>query len=1342
MSPSGRGRVADAVQVCHKGHDVTYSRYSRFFCDCGAGKRPGHTCSALAPRESESVSPNGQLESSSGNGARSADGNSSRLDSQEEEAELSNWISECDRLPGQLTRQVRESLLHKLRCSQVSRCRCLCLSDVEMAKVSQSLTRIYDNLVATIESNEGGLLGDSAELQELKVSFSQENKQIQLRRSLKPGSFSTVGLGHLTATNVCGEEDAANKDSMFDARGQTRSEEKFSLLSLTSTGLIVLVDGDQFVVVDSRKKLLDASSASLGMEKGSVKTISKASISFPIFRLACSFSTARYVAAAGKCSVMSFELSPSGKVLGSQSLELPDCKGAEEFRIVDIMWLPTMETHLLVITTRFCHVLDVSSTSGEPVLSLADSEGGKLKGATIIHSSSSTTLLVLTDQGALKSFPLRADANPTGLTGQLHDRMELPAELSSRRCRAVYFSNRSRLLLCSLDSDQLLVATVASGYAAMKEHQILDFKEHKTIPDRFVDVGHTWGHILCATDSGAAGVLQFGSSIRFTWLQYGSGSSPKVVGISQCTFLRPSLPGLLLLNDDGSLQSWILSDCNIKVNESSASGEEESRAVTKITFPVDFFEKGVCITQRVKISGEGNRGPVEVNRKSSGSNEPLISSQMDQMKIFVQNPNPEFCIIGFLVLVGDALLNNVPAEFHVHDRIIETKPGVKRWYPIPFTNEEILNADKEVVLNIAGCHSSGNPPAIDQLEVYGMRKDKFGFNERQKRQLQLHALKEKPRKAKRAASRCSDPLEKTSISILNCLAVHWSVGGLQSLERDFQKCREKFLSELPKTLIQRRPLSIRPALKRLLKVLFPAKDVYCESKDQLQLRSFAEVFEKIGRNDLAALQILSASNFSLFSGIVARVLARRPNHFCSIMQSRPTFLENMVKCFWMIFDTPNWQLPPELEPSTDSFISAMHSYASHLIQLALLNLKGAVKLNSGSSIFSSNNSSLENFRKILECLIYGLQSQYPRLRYNFCQHIELLAAGTSDSTNTEVHFEDANQIHDHTDPLRLGPMYWEECVVADQGLEQDGQSSIVYCCDKCGLQPVVGTRWHCRVCKDFDLCNNCYQGIREAASQPDSTRSPTDVWLYPANVDPTDEEALLKLAISMSLEVEQPRPVDFFFASEFLHAVCLSMPSLFERGGTCCVPTFYLVLKFANGNLRDDGETLAALSEAISDHILSREILSPSMSTRKLQPLCYSLKLLTHLVSGPAKSMVGRKSSEKLTEKTLLLWQPTSSIGLNPETLKILSRDKFLSFLHRSFEAAVDELEKNDSSAVSELENLGGKVKYLSPSWLLKDFDRLYSEDGAIDIGQEEEEKENSVTSAVVRGLVADASCV
>jgi hypothetical protein len=53
---------------------------------------------------------------------------------------------------------------------------------------------------------------------------------------------------------------------------------------------------------------------------------------------------------------------------------------------------------------------------------------------------------------------------------------------------------------------------------------------------------------------------------------------------------------------------------------------------------------------------------------------------------------------------------------------------------------------------------------------------------------------------------------------MNALAVHWSVGGLQSLESQCRTCRDKLLEELPKHLFAQRPPALRPALKRLLKV--------------------------------------------------------------------------------------------------------------------------------------------------------------------------------------------------------------------------------------------------------------------------------------------------------------------------------------------------------------------------------------------------------------------------------------------------------------------------------------------------------------------------------------------
>ena len=38
---------------------------------------------------------------------------------------------------------------------------------------------------------------------------------------------------------------------------------------------------------------------------------------------------------------------------------------------------------------------------------------------------------------------------------------------------------------------------------------------------------------------------------------------------------------------------------------------------------------------------------------------------------------------------------------------------------------------------------------------------------------------------------------------------------------------------------------------------------------------------------------------------------------------------------------------------------------------------------------------------------------------------------------------------------------------------------IQYCCDVCGVCPIVGARWHCALCRDFDVCEQCHDGNEE-----------------------------------------------------------------------------------------------------------------------------------------------------------------------------------------------------------------------------------------------------------------------
>lgn len=155
----------------------------------------------------------------------------------------------------------------------------------------------------------------------------------------------------------------------------------------------------------------------------------------------------------------------------------------------------------------------------------------------------------------------------------------------------------------------------------------------------------------------------------------------------------------------------------------AAASEEEGKVPTRPTFPVDVFEKGACITQKIRITGDfATRPPLDVVRKFSSAAQPIVSPHVDHLKVVIQNQNAEMCIIGLLVLVGEALNAHIPTELHIMDRVVETQPGVKRWYQLPLTTEEILNSDRELVLSTLGSHVASNPPVIDQIEVFGMRK--------------------------------------------------------------------------------------------------------------------------------------------------------------------------------------------------------------------------------------------------------------------------------------------------------------------------------------------------------------------------------------------------------------------------------------------------------------------------------------------------------------------------------------------------------------------------------------------------------------------------------------------
>ena len=120
--------------------------------------------------------------------------------------------------------------------------------------------------------------------------------------------------------------------------------------------------------------------------------------------------------------------------------------------------------------------------------------------------------------------------------------------------------------------------------------------------------------------------------------------------------------------------------------------------------------------------------------------------------------------------------------------------------------------------------------------------------------------------------------------------------------------------------------------------------------------------------------------------------------------------------------------------------------------------------------------------------------------------------------------------------------------------------------------------------------------------------SECDDWLYPPNVDPSDEDTLTKLAIAIrcththsqthththththedtltklamarSLEPEHPRPFSTY-ASSLLRQLCSSFSGMMQTAsGARCIPTVHLLMRLVtHSSLRDDGTSMAFLA--------------------------------------------------------------------------------------------------------------------------------------------------------------------
>lgn len=367
------------AQVCHEGHDISYSRYSRFFCDCGANPRRGVVCKSLKPRPPQPRSRRASVSSKTA-------------------APIEN----------QYTVELPPAVLDSLKTA------------LKEKNLAQNLYKLYETVLSYYKQRKASHMEHDLDTDDL---FSTQKKiesknSFEYKRHVKGGSFDVRFKFNDRDSNTLRTALANN----YIAR---------SGLSINSQGKIAIAEGDCVTIADPSRLLEEGTSV---LDKHHCKVYSRTVMGFEVVGVSFNKQCECYLAVAGikQCRVLTFN--NNYQVVNQLELNLSlDSLDSSNF-IIQAQWVPGSQVHLgkplgicllinlAVITQQFVKIYDLSKDNICPVQALNILDD-KIQSTTFIYSlnpdSDEVHIAVLTLKGNLytkKLFDTSEEQGPVVLT--------------------------------------------------------------------------------------------------------------------------------------------------------------------------------------------------------------------------------------------------------------------------------------------------------------------------------------------------------------------------------------------------------------------------------------------------------------------------------------------------------------------------------------------------------------------------------------------------------------------------------------------------------------------------------------------------------------------------------------------------------------------------------------------------------------------------------------------------------------------------------------------------------------------------------------------------------------
>ncbi|GJR24096.1 auxin transport protein BIG [Tanacetum coccineum] len=1197
-----KGCCSVCAKVCHRGHRVVYSRSSRFFCDCGAGGVRGSSCQCLKPRKF-----------TGGNSAptRNAGNLHSFLPFTEDGDQLPDSESDVDE-DGSLDmdNSVRLSFPREIQEAMPSMIKGLDVEDRVLELCSLLLPSVTTRRDSNLSKDKNISLGEDKVL-----SFSTD--LLQLKKAYKSGSLDL---------KIKADYSNAKELKSHLASGSLVK----SLLSVSTRGRLAVGEGDKVAIFDVGQLIGQATNAPVTADKANVKPLSKNVVRFEIVHLAFNPLVENYLAVAGYEDCQVLTVSHRGEVSDRLAIELA-LQGAYIRRIE---WVPGSQVQLMVVTNRFVKIYDLSQDNISPMHYITLQEDTIVDATLAVVSQARVFLLVLSELGRIFRLELSNDGNAGAKT--LKEVVETPGRETHAKGSSLYFSSTYKLLFTSYQDGTTLVGRLSHGALSLSEISAVyedeqDGKRHSAGLHRFKELLAGSGLFVCfsSVKSNAALTVSIGEhEVLAQNMRNGVYSTSVLVGITAYKPLSKDKIHCLVLHDDGSLQIYthvpvgVEAGANVIPDKVKKLGSDilnsKAYASLKPEFPLDFFEKTVCITTDVKLSGDAIRnGDSEGAKQSLASEDGFLESPTPAgFKVTVSNSNPDIVMVGFRVHVGNTSANHIPSDITIFQRVIKLDEGMRSWYDIPFTVAESLLADEEITISVGPTFNRSTLPRIDTLEIYGRAKDEFGWKEKMDAVLDMEARvlgssswvagSGKKRRAGQAAP-IDEQVVADGLNLLSRLYALCKPQGCSTVEEVKSELSKLKCKQLLETIFEsdREPL-LQAGACRVLQAVFPRKEIYYQVKDSMRLlgvvRSTSTLLSRLGVGGSTSGWIIE--EFTAQMHAVSKIAIHRRSNLATFLETHGSeVVDGLMQVLWGILDIEQ----PETQTMNNIVIASVdliYSYAECLVSHENVTAGDAVApaVNLFKKLLFSSNEAVQTASS-LAISSRLLQVPFPKQT--------MLGADDSVDSATSA-------------PARAD-------VASSAGgnarimVEEDSiTSSVQYCCDGCSTVPILRRRWHCTVCPDFDLCEACYEMLDADRLPPPHSRD------HPMSAIPIEVESYGGEGNEMQ------------FSTDDISDPML-LPVASDVGMPTSAPSIHVLETNESGEFQSsvvDPVTISASKRAINSLILSEflKLLKGWMETTSGVRAIPVMQLFYRLSSAVGGPFVDSSRPESLDLEKVIKW--------------------------------------------------------------------------------------------------------